>query len=84
MNYRDQIHTCEENWYKDVEIRFEGINQEEWSWVLEQTWFASKFDVDDGNAEREGEIIGSHIILVSFCPFCGTKFEPAGVVRAAT
>ena len=83
MKHRDQIHDCDRNSYKDVEIRFEGINESEWSWVLEQTWFASKFDVEDGNAEREGEIISSHIILVSYCPFCGAKFEPAGVVSEA-
>ena len=71
MTNREETHKCKENWYSDVEIRHEKINKEEWSWVLEQTWRASKFEVEDGVAEEEGETISSHIILISYCPFCG-------------
>jgi len=73
MNKQEKTHYCEENWYKDTDVRYEKINKEQWSWVLEQTWHASEIEVEDGLAERAGEIISTHTVLISYCPFCGEK-----------
>lgn len=66
-------HLCEQNWYEDAEVVYKKINVKEFSWVLVQTYFASKFEVEDGIAMEEGDIISSHELLISFCPFCGDK-----------
>ena len=68
---KEETHQCKENRDDDVDIRHEKINKEQWSWVLEQTWFASKFEVEDGIADREGATISTHTVLISYCPFCG-------------
>lgn len=72
-NKKEQVHNCKENWYDDAEVLYRKINKEEWSWVLDQTRAASKFDVDDGKAIREGETLGFHTLLISYCPFCGSN-----------
>ena len=68
-------HRCKKNWHKDVEIRFEKINKEEWSWVLDQAWIATKIEFDTGHAEEEGEQICRHILLINHCPFCGLNLN---------
>lgn len=72
-NTQEEAHRCKENWYSDAEIRYEKINREEWSWVLEQTWYANQEEVDDGAAEHVGDVISSHTVLITYCPFCGRK-----------
>ncbi len=72
MNTKEEeTHRCKENCNSDVEIHYEKINKEQWSWVLEQTWHASKYEVADRLAKQAGEIISTHTVLISFCPFCG-------------
>ena len=73
MSKGEQEHKCKQNWYKDVEIVYSKINIEQYSWVLVQTWYASEYEVVDGIAEKEGDIISTHDVLISFCPFCGKK-----------
>lgn len=68
---KEEIHNCIENIYTDAEIRYEKINIEQWSWVLEQIWVASHSDVSDGTASNVGEIISTHTVLILYCPFCG-------------
>ena len=70
-NQEEQDHNCKENWYDDADVFFRKINNEQWSWVLDETWEATKFDVEDGAAEQEGQTLGSHTLLISYCPFCG-------------
>ena len=65
------VHRCKENFYDDVVIHYQKINQENWSWVLDYTWYAKQHDVDDGMADSVGSVIMSDILLISFCPFCG-------------
>lgn len=64
-------HLCRRNWYKDTDIRFEKINNALESWILEQTWYASKKDVIDGLSNQEGKPLNSNTVLINFCPFCG-------------
>jgi hypothetical protein len=71
-------HLCEENWYKDAEIVYTQINIEKSSWVLEQTYFASAHEVKEGLAEEVGDTISYHVLLISFCPFCGEKLIDEG------
>ena len=73
MKHREAIHACEANWYKDVEIRFEKINQQEWSWILETTWREPTETA--GSDQSEGGPLNIHTILVSYCPFCGSDLE---------
>lgn len=72
-----EYHRCQENWYKDVEIRFRMVNQDQESWVPDQDWHATKLDVADGLASREGELICSHALLITHCPFCGVHLTAA-------
>ncbi|QYZ66549.1 MAG: hypothetical protein HPY30_11470 [Gammaproteobacteria bacterium (ex Lamellibrachia satsuma)] len=73
MSKGQQQHKCDENWYKDAEVVYSKINVEQYSWVLVQTWYASEHEVSDGMAEKVGDIISSHDLLISFCPFCGER-----------
>jgi hypothetical protein len=71
MDNKEEPHQCKDNRYKDVEIRHEKINREEWSWVLESTWYATETEVEDGLATEEGIPLHSDSLLIAFCPFCG-------------
>ena len=53
MAHKEEIHPCKENHDKDVEIRHEKINKEEWSWVLEQTWHRTEREIDLGFAFQD-------------------------------
>lgn len=37
MTNKEETHSCKKNYDKDVEIRHEKINKEQWSWVVEQS-----------------------------------------------
>ena len=69
MNHIEEKHECKHE--HDIEIVHEKINQEDWSWVLWITHYASEFDVEDGHAKEIDEIISSHSTLISYCPYCG-------------
>ena len=71
MAHKEEIHSCKENHDKDVEIRHEKINQEEWSWVLVQTWHRTEREIELGFAFQDGSIISTHTVLIAYCPFCG-------------
>ncbi|MBE9515386.1 MAG: hypothetical protein IME93_00260 [Proteobacteria bacterium] len=71
----EKIHNCKENTSNDVRIVFDKINVEKTAWFCEQTWFASKVEVENGEAENVGDTISFHIFLVNFCPFCGEKLN---------
>ena len=73
MNHKEEMHKCSANWYKDVVVRHAKINGEQWSWVLEQTWSASRSEVGDGLLGDEREMLSIHTLLISFCPFCGEE-----------
>ena len=68
---KNTTHLCIKNIPNDVKIKYDKINVSEWSWVLDQSWYATKEEVKDGLAEKDGEEIVSHRLLISFCPFCG-------------
>jgi hypothetical protein len=70
---QELVHDCEENFYKDVVIRYQRINVEQWSWVLAYTWYATQSEVDDGMADSVGSIIMSDTLLITCCPFCGYR-----------
>lgn len=70
---KDIIHQCDKNFYDDIEIKYQKINVEQESWVIDYIWRAKDGEVDDGFAEKIGEIIMMDMILISFCPFCGSK-----------
>lgn len=69
---KERTHRCKRNPHRrDVEIRFEQINAEEWHWVCVQLEFGSQ-DVDgNARAATSGTAIAFHTILINFCPFCG-------------
>lgn len=67
------VHRCGENMNEDIDIRYERINVEQSSWVINYTWRANNGDVVDGFAEKAGDIIMVDTLLISFCPFCGCK-----------
>lgn len=69
----DIIHRCDENQYNDVEIKYQKINVEQKSWVIDYTWYATQGEVDDGITEKVGDVIMSDTLLISYCPFCGNK-----------
>ena len=71
MNNKEEIHKCMANENDDVAVRHEEINKEQWSWVLEQTWIASEFEIESGIAGQNGATISTHTVLISYCPFCG-------------
>ena len=71
MIKKEEQHSCKKNGYEDAKIRYEQINVELWSWILEQTWYATESEVKDGVADHEREIISTHTLLISYCPFCG-------------
>lgn len=73
----EKIHSCKENTYDDVRIVFDKINVEKAAWFCEQTWHASKFDVEEGEAEEVGNAISTHIFLITYCPFCGENLNGA-------
>ena len=64
-------HQCDANWYKDIEIRYEKINREQWSWVFGYTWYAAQSEVEDGIANHVGDVIMMDTVLITYCPFCG-------------
>jgi len=64
-------HHCKELRPDDVKIKYDKINMEECSWILEQTWYATKCEVDEGLAEIIGDAISTHRLLISYCPCCG-------------
>ena len=71
------VHRCKENFYDNVVIQYQKINQEEWSWVLDCTWYAKQHD--GGMADSIESIIKSDMLLISSCPFCGyalTELKP--------
>lgn len=74
-NEKEQTHLCEQNWYKDVYIRYEKINKVEWSWILEQAWEVSEIDLEDDIAGHEGQAIYSQTLMITYCPFCGSQLE---------
>ena len=67
------IHRCNENWYDGIDIKYQRINVEAKSWVINYTWYADQGAVDDGFAEKVGSIIMGDMMLISYCPFCGKK-----------
>ena len=74
MNTDDKIiHRCDENWYDDIEIKYQKINVEQTSWCINYIWRAKDGDVDDGFAEKPGDIIMMDTLLISYCPFCGAR-----------
>ena len=69
---KEKIHRCKQNWYVDVEIRYEKINVEQWSWVLEQSFRTSHNKTDNNLSDDDLEnIVSSDKVLISYCPFCG-------------
>lgn len=64
---KERTHHCKENTYKDVEIRYEAINSEEWSWVMNQ-WH-------EGEEGGEKVTFCSHYLLITHCPFCGVSLD---------
>lgn len=68
-----KIHYCKENIYDDVSIIFDKINSGETAWICKQAWLAQKIDVDEGEVENIGDVIGMHQFTINFCPFCGEK-----------
>lgn len=74
MNTNEKnIHRCDENWYDDIWIEYQKINVEQKSWVINYVWRAKEGDVEDGVAEKVGDIIMQDRLLISYCPFCGKK-----------
>lgn len=69
----EMVHRCGENMYEDINVRYQRINAEQNSWLINYTWRAKDRDVEDGFAEKTGDIIMVDTILISFCPFCGCK-----------
>ena len=69
MTHREEKHDCKHE--HDVVIVHEKINKEQWSWVLWITHYASKFDVEEHEADEVGEIMSLHSTLISYCPYCG-------------
>ncbi len=71
MTNKEVTHSCVENYDKDFEIRYEKINKEQWSWVLEQTWHRTGAEVERGLAFQDESIMSTHTVLITYCPFCG-------------
>ena len=71
MANKEEIHSCKENHEKDVKIRHEKINKEQWSWVLVQTWHRTEAEIELGLAFQDGSIISTHTVLIAYCLFCG-------------
>ncbi len=70
---KENIHRCEENFYDDIGIEYQRINVEQNSWVIDYIWRAKGDDVEDGIAEKVGDIIMQDTLLISYCPFCGKR-----------
>ncbi|QMU61196.1 MAG: hypothetical protein GKR92_05565 [Gammaproteobacteria bacterium] len=75
MAKKEEIHQCSQNKYKDVEIRYGKINKEQWSWIIETTWYATESEVEDGLAREVRIPLHSDTLLINFCPFCGVNFS---------
>ena len=69
----ENIHRCKENLYDDIGIEYQKINVEQKSWVIDYTWRAKEDDVEDGVAQKIGDVIMQDTLLISYCPFCGKK-----------
>jgi hypothetical protein len=71
----EKVHACSGNTFDDVRIVFDKINVEEKAWFCEQTWYATKYEVEDKLANEIGSKISFHIFPVNYCPFCGVKLN---------
>ncbi len=70
---KEKIHRCKENWYVDVEIRYEKINLEQWSWVFEQSFRTTRYKAGNKLSNDLENIVSSEKVLISYYPFCGSN-----------
>ena len=75
MERIESIHLCEANGYDDINIRYQRINEQQWSWVLEQEFKASDFGFESAPVPAADRC--SMAALISYCPFCGVDLTEA-------
>ena len=72
MSRKTHKHICQQNDFKNVEIHYDKINAEQWSWVLEQWYWPEN---RPGNNDEIRSISYCHTLLISFCPYCGENLN---------
>lgn len=72
MSQDQHRHNCEQNTFKDVEVRYEKINKEQWSRVLEQ-WHRPEHQSDKN--DEIYAISYCNTLLISYCPFYGENLN---------
>lgn len=74
----DQEHTCKENQYPKADRLVHCIasrDEAQDQWQMHNIHYADADEVSIGEAEYEGQITYHSMILVNFCPFCGTHLQ---------
>ncbi|MCE0556957.1 MULTISPECIES: hypothetical protein [unclassified Motilimonas] len=74
----DAEHCCQQNAYPKFDRLVHcNISQDEPvdAWQLHGIHYADEEEVAMGEAEAVGEIIYHSMILVNYCPFCGTQLK---------